>query len=162
MLVCNESAMDHIECQGEPSKEDVLIILGMAIFEAEKGFGCDWCQHRTNDCDQEYSNADWPNCEHPDVKISCRANLKSFPFKNAPKDCFSINNHYHSLVHIDPLFHFWDSDIEPGRWRITRRLWPRTDRFGLIKLKPENEANARKAYADFCERTGYRSEYVKR
>jgi hypothetical protein len=149
----------YLKCKGEPSKDDVLIVLGKAISDAEKGFGCNNCNHRTNECDLEYSSADWPNCEHPDVKIACRANLKSFPFKNAPKDCFSIHADMHAFVHIEPLYHFGKYDVEPGRWRITRRLWRRTDRFGLIKLKSENEAKVRKAYADFCERTGYRCDH---
>lgn len=41
-------------------KEDLAIIVGLS--NEQGNFGCNDCHYRTNENDQEYSTADWPDC----------------------------------------------------------------------------------------------------
>lgn len=156
MLTVDESRhLNMVRLKGEPNKEDILIVLGMALEDRDKGFGCKECFHCTHECLDEYGSNCFEYCEHPDTKKRGRSNLKSFPFKNAPKDCFFLHDWATPFVHLAISYEgdFWPNDCA-GR-RAALRLWKATDRFGVPRLKPENEAKAKKAYADFKARTGY-------
>jgi len=142
----------HIEMDGEPSKSDVLIAVGMAIAQAEAGYGCNHCLNRGNEFEGEYCSGDWPHCDHEDPKIYNRMNLKTFPFRNAPKDCFDVKDYVLPYAYVSG---FYAGKDDKRRWRAGVLLWQASDRFGLIKLRPENEKRAREAFATFCDATGY-------
>lgn len=156
MLTVRENGHSYmLRLEGKPNKDDILIVLGMAIEKRDAGFGCNECVYCSTDCIDEYSSNCWDYCEHPDPKKCRRGNLKTFPFKNSPKDCFSIEPWASPFINLAISYEgdLWPNDCACRRAAL--RLWRATDSCGIPRLKPENESKAKKAWSKFKERTGY-------
>ncbi|MBI9110024.1 hypothetical protein [Maridesulfovibrio ferrireducens] len=142
-----------IHLKGQPTKEDVFILIGMALLEADQGFSCENCWHYQHESADEYGSYSYYYCEHPDQKIARCGNLKSFPFKNAPARCFEINYWHHPFV--NGYFDEEGEEGKGGRYKQLTWLTRGYNQYGIPRLKPENEAICRKAFVNFCKRTGF-------
>ena len=138
------------------TKDDIFILVGMALERAENGFSCMSCVHYQVDCADDYGFNPYDYCEHPDPKIACCGNLKSFPFKNAPERCFRINPWLHPFI-IGEITEYGEMG-EGGRYEQLKWLARGYNQYGIPRLRDENKLKCREAYADFCLKTGFKQE----
>ncbi|WP_027178805.1 hypothetical protein [Maridesulfovibrio bastinii] len=151
----NLMSSNCVHHEGPLTKEDVHVLIGMALDRADKLFSCEECCHFQSESD-EYGSYSFDYCEHPNPKIACCGNLKTFPFKKAPKRCFDIQPWVHAFI-IGEITD--DGEFgEGGRYKQLRLLSKHYNRFGVPRLNSKNEAMCRKAFSDFCKRTGFDAE----
>lgn len=138
----------YVELDLPVTRNDLLVLVGMANREAAGEFGCNDCLHRGNDCDEEYSTKDWPNCDHEEAGFM--AHLNGFPFKRIPRPC--REKHFSMAIsfldcHTMP-FHFFRDEYEESKIpHALLRLGRSQGRFGEIRLNERNQKRVAAALA---------------
>lgn len=137
------------------TREDVLIVAGLANARAQEQFSCEECGCFTPEYSSyEYGEYEPPSCCHREAN----GNLKTFPFRRAPARCFVLHFWASEFVwcfsdwaasdqgreSTHPLMHLWRMSGPCGEVRLNDRNKPRVAEAlaRFMAQKPEEDAAA--------------------
>lgn len=134
----------HLE--GKPTREDILVVIGLAQVRAQRPFSCEECASCSMPSyDHEYGY--WEPgecCARPSI-----AYLKAFPFKRVPASCHERNHFSLEFWRSDFSLLYYPDDPDGKEERISLRVWRMADAYGRIKLNARNQHRVDEALARF-------------
>lgn len=144
-MPCRDDAKPEPFQAGKPTRDDILVVIGLAQARSREPFGCEECQCcSVGGCDY-YGECDSSEC----TARPFMANLRTFPFKRVPAKCHE-QGHFCLSFWVSEFMHlYWMDGPDDMDEKLSLRVWRMSGPTGDVKLNERNQRRVDEALARF-------------